>query len=89
VRANSAWTLTVKGAAWTGTGNTAKLIADLTWSKTGGAPFTAMTNAAVTLNSGIATASVVTNVTYLTNWALVSDSPGTYLMALTFTLTAP
>lgn len=89
VRANSAWTMTVKGAAWTGTGNNAKLIGDLGWSKTGAAPFTAMTNAAVALAAGGATASTVTTLAYQTAWALVSDTPGTYVMALTFTITAP
>jgi len=89
VRANATWALTIKGSAWTGTGNNAKAIGDLAWSKTGGAPFTAMTNAAVALNNGVATASVITTLAYQTNWALVSDSPGTYTMALTFTITAP
>lgn len=89
VRANATWAMTIKGSAWTGTGNNAKLIADLGWSKTGGAPFTAMTNGAVALNNGAATASTITTLAYQTNWALVSDSPGTYTMALTFTLTAP
>lgn len=89
VKANATWAMTVKGAAWTGTGNNAKLISDLGWSKTGAAPFTAMTNAAVALANGTATASNITTLAYQTNWALASDSPGTYVMALTFTITAP
>jgi hypothetical protein len=89
VRTNANWTLTVKGAAWTGTGNNAKPISDLAWSKTGAAPFTAMTTTAVTVNTGAATASTITTLAYQTAWALVTDTPGTYVMALTFTLTAP
>lgn len=90
VRANAAWTLTVLApGGWTGTGNNAKAIGDLGWSTTGGAPYTAVTGSAVTVSSGAPTASTVVNVSYGTNWDLLSDTPGTYTLALTYRVTAP
>jgi hypothetical protein len=91
VRANSSWNLSIQGAAWTGTGNNSKAIGDLTWSINGNAgPFTPVTNAAVNIvTAGTPTGSTITTIAYKTTWALATDSPGTYSMALTFTLTAP
>lgn len=89
VRANAAWTLTIQGAAWTGTGNNAKLVADLNWTSNGGALWNAMTVAAVTLATGAASAGANTTVGYRTDWSLTSDTPGTYTMALTFTVSSP
>lgn len=89
VRANASWSLTIQGASWTGTGNNSKSVGDLKWSTTGGAPFTDMTTGTATLATGSATSGSNTTIGYQTAWALASDSPGTYVMALTFTLTAP
>ena len=89
VRANSAWTLNVQGAAWTGTGNNAKAVGDLEYTKNAGTSWTTMTTSAVALTTGTATAGANTTVGYRTTWALVSDTPGTYTMALTFTLSSP
>ena len=89
VRANAPWTLTVRGAAWTGTGNNAKLVGDLDWTSNGGGAWTSMTTSAVTLASGAATGGTDTTVGYQTAWSLTSDTPGTYTMAVTFTITAP
>jgi hypothetical protein len=89
VRANAAWTLTIRGAAWTGSGNNGKLVADLNWTSTGGGAWNSMTTSAATLASGVATAGTDTTVGYRTAWSLTSDTPGTYTMALTFTITAP
>lgn len=89
VRANAAWTITIRGAAWTGTGNNAKLVTDLNWTSNGGGAWNAMTSSAVSLASGTATAGTGTTVGYRTAWSLTSDRPGTYSMALTFTVSAP
>jgi hypothetical protein len=90
VRANATWSMTMQGSAWTGTGNNAKAIGDLTWSKNGIAgPFAAMTSSAVALNNGGATANAVTTLTFRTTWTLATDTPGTYTMNITFVGTAP
>ena len=86
VRANVPWAITVTGSAWTGTGNNAKAIGDLKWTIDGGTTYTSMTNAAVSLTTGSASAGATTTVGYRTHWILTSDGPGTYTMALTFTI---
>jgi hypothetical protein len=88
VRANAAWNLQIKGAAWTGTGNNSKAVGDLAWSKDGGG-YTAMTTSNAAYATGSATGGLSMTVGYRTAWSLTSDTPGTYNMALTFTLTAP
>lgn len=89
VKANAAWTLTVKGAAWSGTGNNSKAPGDLSWNVNGGGTFTAMTTSAATVLTGSATGSTTAAIGYKTTWNLTTDTPGTYTMALTYTLSAP
>lgn len=89
VRANAAWTLTVQGAAWTGSGNNAKLIADLEWTSDGGTGWTPMTVVAANIATGPMTSGTATTVGYRTTWHLVSDTPGTYSQVVTYTLSAP
>ena len=89
IRSNAAWTLTVQGAAWTGSGNNAKAVGDLTWTITGGAPFTAMTTSAVSVTAGAVTAAATVTIGYRTAWSLTTDAPGTYTMALIYTMAAP
>jgi hypothetical protein len=89
VRANATWNLSVTGSAWTGTGNNAKAISDLGWSTTGGAPFAAMSGSPTQIATAGATAGTVVDVSYRTAWTLATDTPGTYTMSLTYTVTAP
>lgn len=89
VRANATWTLTLQGAAWTGTGNNGKSVGDLEWTKNGGTNWTTMTTSAATLATGAPTAGSGTTVGYRTTWTLTTDTPGTYTMGLTFTLSSP
>jgi len=89
IRANANWTLTIKGAAWTGTGNNSKTVGDIAWTTNGGGSYTALTTGNVTLSSGSPTQAATATIGYRTTWALDSDSPGTYSMALTFIMTAP
>ncbi|HVT39053.1 MAG TPA: hypothetical protein VHE78_08405 [Gemmatimonadaceae bacterium] len=89
VRANAAWTLTIQGAAWTGTGNNAKAVADLEYTKNGGTSYTTTTTSAVSLTTGAASGGTTVTVGYRTTWTLATDSPGTYTMPLTYTLSSP
>lgn len=90
VRANDVWTLTVQGAVWTGTGNTAaKATSDLEWNVNAGG-YTAMTTSAANVVAAHArTSGFDAVIGYRTAWDLGNDSPGTYAMALVFTITAP
>jgi hypothetical protein len=92
VRANATWSLTIQSAAaWTGTGNTAaKAIGDLEWTSDAGVTYTPISATAANLATAQPkTAGTNVNVGYRTSWSLANDSPGTYSLALTFTLTAP
>ncbi len=95
VKANRGWTLSVKssGASWTPSGagaRVAKPAADLQWSTSGGAPFTALTTSNAGLGtSASGTASVVETISYRTLWDYTLDTPGTYSLDVVFTVTAP
>jgi len=89
IRANAIWTLTIKGAAWTGSGNNSKTIGDIAWTTNGGGSYTALTAGNVTLASGSPTQAATATIGYRTLWSLDTDTPGTYTMALTFIMTAP
>jgi hypothetical protein len=95
VKANQGWTMSVKSAAanWTPSGagaRAAKPAGDLQWSTTGGAPFTALTTSNASIGtSASGTASSVSTVSYRTLWDYTLDTPGTYSLAVVFTVTAP
>lgn len=87
IRANVPWSLTATATAWTGSPY-AKPVGDAAWSVTGGAPFFAFDGSPQTLNSGAATATTPTNVSYRVNWALATDIPGDYILPVLFTVSA-
>lgn len=89
VRANANWNLTIKGSAWTGTGNTGKAIGDIAWTTDGGVTYTPMTGGNITLAAGAPTLGSNATIGYRTLWSLNTDTPGSYSMALTFVITAP
>jgi hypothetical protein len=98
VSSNSSWTLYLRSstAVWAATNTSPgaparvnKPAADLKWAKVAGGPFTALTTADVSLATGPATASSITNLFFQTlyNWTL--DTPGNYSLAIVLTLTSP
>jgi hypothetical protein len=89
VRSNANWAVTIKGSAWTGTGNTGKAIGDIGWTTDGGATYTPLTAGNVTFTSGAPTLGTAATLGYRTLWSLNTDTPGSYSMALTFVITAP
>ena len=95
VKSNRAWTLSIKGNAanWTPSGagaRAAKPAADLQFSTTGGAPFTALTTSNASIGtSASGTPSAVRTISYRTLWDYTLDTPGTYSLDVVFTVTAP
>jgi hypothetical protein len=95
VKANQGWTLSIKSNAanWSPSGvgaRAAKPAGDLQWSTSGGAPFTALTTSNAGLStSASGTASDISTVSYRTLWDYTLDTPGTYSLAVVFTVTAP
>ncbi len=75
-------------ATWTGTGNNSKSIGDLTYQLGGTGPFTAVTGTATDIIAA-STGNRNTSVTWGTLWHSATDTPGTYSLAVTFTLASP
>lgn len=75
-------------ATWTGSGNNSKSIGDLTYQLGGAGPFTAVTGTATDIiAAGVGNRN--TSVTWGTLWHSATDTPGTYSLAVTFTLASP
>ncbi len=95
IKANGAWRLNVSAnsATWTATGplaNPAKPAGDLMLGTASGGPFTALSVGGFQLASGsVATAGTVVPTYYQTVWHWTTDSPGSYTLALTFTIVSP
>ena len=78
-------TISTSAPNWTGPGATTKSIADLRWRITGSGPGTALSGtAADVIASGKGNRSET--ITWNTYWALLTDEPGAYSLATTFTL---
>ncbi len=92
VKANRAWKVSIKGQAFTGTGNTSKPVSDLQWS-TNGTTYTGLTTSLVQVlpASGNGSATNSTTQIMLYRWLLHTgtDTKGTYSMVVTYTLSAP
>lgn len=98
VKANKAWTLslsTTNATNWTYTGTSAgvKPIADLTYSKTAGGAYTAITGTAVQFDSGVrtnaGTSTIFFRTLYPNDYSDPRVAPGTYAIIAVFTLAAP
>lgn len=96
VKSNRPWNLQISAttALWAGVGVLArldKLVGDLQWSRTGGAPFTALSlvPANVYGASQGAGGAQVTTFTYRTVWSWAADTPGDYSLVVRYTVTAP
>ena len=94
VQANRAWTVQVKGnsAFWTASAGawTGKPVSDLVWSLTPAGTTKAMSTTSATLTTGSAgsgSPGVSVYMRPVAHWT--TDKPGTYSMAVTFTLTTP
>ena len=94
VQANRAWTVQVKGnsAFWSASAGawTSKPVSDLVWSLTPAGATTAMSTTSTTVTSGSAgsgSPGVSVYVRPVAHWT--TDKPGSYSMAVTFTLTTP
>jgi len=92
VKANDTWQVTVRSnnANWTGTGGarTNKPRADLLWGPTAGGGWTAMNNTATVFATGSATNSSLAVIFYRINWFFALDRPGTYTIAVVFTISS-
>jgi hypothetical protein len=86
VLSNANYTLTSSASGWTGTGNHAKPVADLTMSINGGG-FTALGIVGSAGTAPTAGSNYVIGYNTIYNWLI--DTPGTYVLAINYTLTAP
>jgi hypothetical protein len=92
VKANRAWTVSISGATWTGTGNHSKPVSDLQWSRDN-STYTGLTTSPVQIlpssGNGSPTNGTVQSMFY--RWLLHTgtDTPGSYSMVVTYTLSAP
>jgi hypothetical protein len=95
VRANKAWNLTISSSAsaWTNVGSgsrASKPVADLSWATSQAGTYTALSATATTVTSGAAATSGTTvNLWHRAKLSWTSDTPGTYILPVTVTLTAP
>ena len=98
VKANKAWTLslsttTATNWTYTGTASGVKPIGDLTYSKTAGGTYAAITGTAVQFDSGAKTNSGTSTIFFRTlypnDYSDPRVAPGTYTLAAVFTLAAP
>ena len=96
VKSNRPWNLEIsaQAATWTGVGALAranKPAGDLQWSRTGGAPFTALAVAPLSVYgaSQAAGGNQQTTFTYRTLWSWAADTPGDYSLVVVYTVTAP
>ncbi len=94
VNANRAWRVSIKGAAFTGTGNNAKPVGELRWKDdVDNTSYAGLTTSAVPFfpgaGNGSATNSMVRNIGYEWLLSFATDTPGGYSQVVTFTLSAP
>jgi hypothetical protein len=99
VHANEAWTLSIKSGNavnWTYTGSQSgvKPISDLTWSSASNGTFAAITATDATLASGASStnntaAAAFFKTLYSADYSAASNRPGSYSLAVVFTLSAP
>ena len=96
VKSNRPWNLQISAQAvtWTGSGALArsnKPAGDLWWSRTGGAPWTALstTPGNVYGTAQSAGGNQQTTFTYHTLWGWTVDTPGDYSLVVVYTATAP
>ena len=90
VKSNDTWQITVRSAAvtWTGSGGArlTKPVADLLWGPTADGGWTPMTAVGAVFATGAATNSTNAALFYRINWFFALDTPGTYAIAVTFTI---
>jgi hypothetical protein len=93
VSANDQWRLQLSSsqATFTASGGARvnKPRGDLLWSTSAGGTFTAVSGTAAQIGSGTATRSAVLTLYYRIGWSWSLDTPGTYRLPLTLTVSAP
>ncbi len=98
VRANTSWALAVSSSAGTWTGSPAsarqnKPRSDLEWSTAAGGSYTGVTASPAAFASGGAMGTILAGVPQTlwlrVRWTWLQDTPGTYTIPVTVTLTAP
>ena len=88
LKSNTSAHAQISATAWTGTGNTSKSVGDLTYQLGGAGPFTAVSGTATDIiSAGVGNRN--TTVKWGTLWHSATDTPGTYSLAVTFTLASP
>ena len=88
LKSNTSAHAQISATAWTGTGNNSKSVGDLTYQLGGAGAFTAVTSTATDIIAA-GTGNRNTSVKWGTLWHSASDTPGTYSLAVTFTLASP
>lgn len=98
VKANQAWRVQISSAAvnWTAVNSdplnparTTKPRADLLWGPSVGGSFTAMSATATQIGSGSGTGGTTIPLAFRSLWNYTLDTPGSYSIAVTFTLLSP
>lgn len=93
INANAGWQLLISSgqALWTagGGGRSDKPQADLLWGLSSGGGFTAVTSAPSQVATGSETNSTSMSIYYKVLWTWNLDSPGTYSLPVTLTISAP
>ena len=93
VKANQSWNVQVASSAtfWTASGGARanKPLADLLWGTTSGGSFTPVATAGAQFGNGTGTGGTVAPIYFRSLWNYATDSPGTYSVAVTFTLVSP
>lgn len=95
MRANTAWSLVfyANASTWGFSGPLARTdrpVSDLQWANALAGPYTDMVTTSTSLYSGApATAGTSRTLYFRAKYAWLLDSPGTYTMGLTFTISAP
>jgi hypothetical protein len=94
LQSNSPWSLGVQGGAavWTavpGSARQDKPVSDLQWSTTPGGPYTNLTGALATAQTGSPTGNGVVTLYLRSRYTWSLDRPGSYTIPLVVVLTAP
>lgn len=92
VRSNVPWQVTIGSASptWTGTlgARSDKPRAELLWGTTSAGPWTPMAGTAAVFATGAATNATVAPLFYRVDWSFALDAPGSYAIALQYTISS-
>lgn len=93
VKANQSWNVQVASSAtfWTAGGGARanKPLSDLLWGTSSGGSFSPVSATGAQFGTGTGTGGTVAPIYFQSLWDYAMDSPGTYSVAVTFTLVSP